>query len=893
MKMRHQQFSLIDPVFYETPYGVRPGDTSFAVGTLTPPDGWQRHEGEAWLHLAPKDRQLPDQGWKIHVSARPENAERVLRKVWQHCTRHRLAFKFLRTPRLHLLQNSKYADRSSSGKLATLYPCDEQELEATLNGLAAELGEEPGPYILSDLRWGAGPLHVRYGGFAERYCTDLHGEPVLAIERPDGQLVPDERRPAFHLPSWVPLPDFLTPHRDARNDKAGAEQFPYDIDGVLHFSNGGGVYSARAKSDGTRVVLKEARPHIGSDSRQRDAQDRLHHEARMLRRLDGLPGVPAFHRHFTEWEHHFLAMEHVEGTPLTQWVVLHHPLTRACPDPQEIRRYADQVRAIIERTRVITDSLLERGTAHGDLHPGNLIVADDGSVHLVDFEFARDRGEDPEPGLGAPGFVPPPGLTDEQAHRFATAAIWLHCMLPLSPLLELAPEKTERQVREVQQLFELPHDICEAFLDDLRPTPKDAAPPRREVGDSPLRFGPQAPPWSEIRASAARALTLSATPHRQDRLFPGDVKQFPHGGSGFAYGAAGVLHALATAGRRRDPRLEEWLLESVTRRTPLLPGFYDGALGISYALDGLGYRDAADRLVAQALGRLPEVTGANLFDGLAGTGLQLLRRTRSGQEDHRAVIGEIANRLAGSVESGVLRGSPGGAGGQRQDPGTRRMTYEAGLLYGWSGVALFFLHLQELTKDEACLDLARRALHRDLDSCVELADGSVQIRDDANRALPYLANGGAGIALIADLLLAVRHDDRSAEALPGLLLACTPELVLGSGLFHGRAGLLAVLSRLTARRPELGHGTSSHRLLGTLDRHALSYRGHLAFPGDHNLRLSMDVATGTAGVLLALKTAYGKEDTEFLPFISLPGDTPGPDTEGSPRSDSATEFTER
>jgi hypothetical protein len=31
---------------------------------------------------------------------------------------------------------------------------------------------QPGPYILSDLRWGSGPLYVRYGGFAERYCID-------------------------------------------------------------------------------------------------------------------------------------------------------------------------------------------------------------------------------------------------------------------------------------------------------------------------------------------------------------------------------------------------------------------------------------------------------------------------------------------------------------------------------------------------------------------------------------------------------------------------------------------------------------------------------------------------------------------------------------------------
>ncbi|WP_330294295.1 class III lanthionine synthetase LanKC N-terminal domain-containing protein [Streptomyces sp. NBC_00503] len=29
-----------------------------------------------------------------------------------------------------------------------------------------------GPYILSDLRWGAGPVHLRYGSFTLRHCYD-------------------------------------------------------------------------------------------------------------------------------------------------------------------------------------------------------------------------------------------------------------------------------------------------------------------------------------------------------------------------------------------------------------------------------------------------------------------------------------------------------------------------------------------------------------------------------------------------------------------------------------------------------------------------------------------------------------------------------------------------
>ena len=61
-----------------------------------------------------------------------------------------------------------------------------------------------------------------------------------------------------------------------------------------------------------------------------------------------------------------------------------------------------------------------------------------------------------------------------------------------------------------------------------------------------------------------------------------------------------------------------------------------------------------------------------------------------------------------------------------------------------------------------------------------------------------------------------------------------------------------------------------HRRL--LSLHQISYQGHLAFPGDQLLRLSADLATGSAGVLLALGTALA--GTAFLPWTGGPGPLP-------------------
>ena len=202
---------------------------------------------------------------------------------------------------------------------------DDAACATILTELGAMLDGEPSPYILSDLRWGKGPLYVRYGAFVNRYTVDEKGDVVPAIAGPDGALVQDRRGPVFQTPPWVTLPDFLTPHLAARNAVTVAD-LPYTIERVLHFSNGGGIYLARDTRTDTQVVLKEGRPHAGLDAWGHDALRRVEREHDILRRLAGIPGIPAVHDLFWVGEHRFLAMEYVEGDVLGKAITLRYPL---------------------------------------------------------------------------------------------------------------------------------------------------------------------------------------------------------------------------------------------------------------------------------------------------------------------------------------------------------------------------------------------------------------------------------------------------------------------------------------------------------------------------------------------------------------------------------------
>ena len=395
--------------------------------------------------------------------------------------------------------------------------------------------------------------------------------------------------------------------------------------------------------------------------------------------------------------------------------------------------------------------------------------------------------------------------------------------------------------------------------------------------------------WRAVRASLAKGILRSATPEREDRLFPGDVHQFLSGGLGFAHGAAGVLWALEVTGHGRHPEHERWLIDAVRRTTPRRAGFYDGTAGLVHVLDHLGYPDEAAELLDRH--PVPDRANISMFSGFAGIGAALAHLPEG--RDRLATALSVADRLADAVR----RRDPGTARGPGLPAPTRPV--EPGLMRGWSGVALFLIRLFERTGDPGHLDHAALAVGLDLDRCVTTADGGLVAEEAGVRTMPYLDVGSAGIALVADEFLAHREDDRLRASLPGLLRACRTRVALQSDLFRGTAGQVAVLARLAnrqgrdtqkrtaTRRTARGNGTRGDgspggsrsgpeedaaldRRLRDLCRHAVSFRGHLAFPGTNGFRLSMDLATGGAGVLLAMSQAAGT-GTPFLPFFSPRG----------------------
>ncbi|MFF3940614.1 class III lanthionine synthetase LanKC [Streptomyces phaeofaciens] len=829
LDFRFLDFCREDSLFYDAPDHDGAADQDFHAGRI-PGTGWTVTRGREWTFCTPPDLDVPDQGWKIHVSASPDNAAELLDAVAPYCAENGLMYKYISNREILGRRGSKYGDRSASGKFITIYPPTEESLERTLDELEELVGGTPAPYILSDLRWKQGPLFVRYGGFVLKMARAANGALVPGIRNPQGEMVPDVRRPAFRPPEWVTLPPFLAEAHHERK-QGTLKDFPFRVYKALHFSNGGGVYRAVDQRDGTEVLLKEARPLAGLDASGADAITRMEREHWALTKLAGLPTVPALIDYRDGHEHRFLAREFVDGEALIDVLRRRHPFTNGDDTPEARVAYTAWALDILDQVSAGVAAMHERGVVFGDLHPGNILLKADNTVAFIDMETCTPVEDGYQQAMGALGFHAPHHLTGAAVDLFALNVLRLTMFVPLPQIVPWGVAKVQTLLDVAAARFDLPAPLVTAIKEGLGP----------EVLTSGRDFSVAWPavPHAPLREQIARSIIEAASPDRDDRLYPGDAMQFltEGGGTTFAYGAAGVLWSLSRSGQDVPAEHVQWLVDHSRDAETDGPGFFTGLAGIAYTLDHLGRPDEADALMRRAFDTPVTNVSDSVCNGWSGLGLVALHlAARRADPAYLDMARTLAERLGTQESAGT---------------GPKRV----GLVHGGSGHALFLLRLFESTGERRHLDAAESALRTDLDTI------DLEQEDSRLRLGPGLI-GSAGIALVIRALSVHRGAADLTEAHERLLDTVHTHFATSCGLFTGRAGALLTLT---------GDHHAPHQVRAHLD--ALGWEamaaepGRVDFLGDHGYRLSTDLATGSAGVLLAL-TAIAEDDPAVLPFLA-------------------------
>jgi serine/threonine-protein kinase len=158
--------------------------------------------------------------------------------------------------------------------------------------------------------------------------------------------------------------------------EAGGRILGFEVLRCLQVLEDTELYQVR-RQDGQEAALKIVRPGFG------DLRRAYGREAAILKHLDGV----AAPRLLEEGEFEgrpYLAIEWCTGVD----AMAAANDRRHRPGLEGRRESLRLARAVLEAY----DLLHERGVIHGDVHPRNVIVADDGSLRIVDFGLARLRG---------------------------------------------------------------------------------------------------------------------------------------------------------------------------------------------------------------------------------------------------------------------------------------------------------------------------------------------------------------------------------------------------------------------------------------------------------------------------------------------------------------------
>jgi hypothetical protein len=171
---------------------------------------------------------------------------------------------------------------------------------------------------------------------------------------------------------------------------------------------------------------------------------------------------------------------------------------------------------------------------------------------------------------------------------------------------------------------------------------------------------------------------------------------------------------------------------------------------------------------------------------------------------------------------------------------------------------VYFVQLYELNGEQRWLDLASMALAREATQA-KVTDAGLFYRRGGRSSL-CLETGSAGVGYAVRALARHRPTDELVRNAALIDRASAPPFVVQPGLLDGRAGLICALASTKGNEDRVA------RHLRNLAWQLLPHRGRLAVPGRRLLRLSNDLATGAAGVLLSISAATSERGS--LPLLS-------------------------
>jgi hypothetical protein len=569
-----------------------------------------------------KQRTLPFQGWKIHVSSSVADSPKLFDRVVPLLIRSNCSFKISSSTDDVRNVNSGRAGRTLIGKIVTAYPDDARRAGELATELSRVWQSPRAPRILTDLRVGPGSaVYIRFGSFTPGdLVKDASGRIFSALRNSDGMLMPDERRLDGRQPPWVvpPVPNAVPPEPPfpIRRELEVCGQ-RYLLLAQLQSAPKGDTFLV-ADEELQTFVIKVAWRGVAEDTNGYDSCDRLKREALFLDFLT--------HKGFRSPQVHAVSdeaivVDDIDGLPLDQM-------------PRE--EIATPFRKLVSTVAELHDL----GVAHRDIKLSNAVLAGS-EVYLLDFELADFVGSADAPTGGTRGFAAPEGAhapVSPACDVYSLGACLAHAALGADPatlvpgagrLLSLLNSTGQQRIAQIVRWTMNPQP-------ELRPSAWKLLERLTDLPDawpqSPARFGRldrkqvtnrQGRKIAEVAGrSSAAAMALPT-----DRVY-WDNGNVAASGDVIASGIAGEVVGLAVVGyaTNRDNfaepiRVGSERIARADRSGPAL-GLFTGQAGIAFALALIGRKYSSNDFAVEAQTRFASASAniveRDLFSGAAG-----------------------------------------------------------------------------------------------------------------------------------------------------------------------------------------------------------------------------------------------------------------------------------
>jgi serine/threonine protein kinase len=245
---------------------------------------------------------------------------------------------------------------------------------------------------------------------------------------------------------------------------------------------------------------------------------RFRNEARAAGRLSH-PGIVAVYEYGQTDDHHYIAMEYLEGCNLGEYFARDTAFLEA------------DVVSIMAQLLDALGHAHDRGVWHRDIKPSNLVIMKDGRLKITDFGIAwigASGGEHALPRMGTPGYMPPElyrgQAGDQRADLFAAGAV-MYQMLAGRPAFQGPVDSMKLKVCHEDPASMLAREAtcCWARYDPVLATALAKEPDVRFASAATFRDALLAAYARPAAAAVSQGLVLAAAAHRPDERAAADT----------------------------------------------------------------------------------------------------------------------------------------------------------------------------------------------------------------------------------------------------------------------------------------------------------------------------------------------------------------------------------